>query len=236
MTVRKLVNADVAESTRGLIPELLPGRSRVTGRSSSTPCTSRSAGAPRSRPKTAPRSFHGPLGVVEVPTMKVTAVLGYARHRGLADDRAARQRPGWRRWCCCRTSRWTSRSTLRVRVRQSIAVALSLPKVDVRAKFELSETLEQLGVGELFTPEADLTGLSPDRSLFVSPGDPRGRAAPRRTGPGGCRRDRDHDEPRGASPRKPADPIVVTVDRPFLLAVRHTRSKAVYFLAQVARP
>jgi serpin B len=32
------------------------------------------------------------------------------------------------------------------------------------------------------------------------------------------------------------DPIVVTVDRPFLLAVRHARSKAIYFLAQIARP
>jgi serine protease inhibitor len=29
---------------------------------------------------------------------------------------------------------------------------------------------------------------------------------------------------------------VVQVDRPFLLVVRHAESKAVYFLAQVARP
>jgi len=28
----------------------------------------------------------------------------------------------------------------------------------------------------------------------------------------------------------------VDVDRPFLLAVRHARSGAIYFLAQVARP
>ncbi|MFD4670092.1 hypothetical protein ACFWNN_10175 [Lentzea sp. NPDC058450] len=32
------------------------------------------------------------------------------------------------------------------------------------------------------------------------------------------------------------DPVVVRVDRPFLPAVRHTTSKAIYFLAQVARP
>ena len=34
----------------------------------------------------------------------------------------------------------------------------------------------------------------------------------------------------------PTEPIVVTVDRPFLLAVRHARSGALYFLAQIARP
>ncbi|WP_112229105.1 serpin family protein [Lentzea atacamensis] len=41
---------------------------------------------------------------------------------------------------------------------------------------------------------------------------------------------------RGARPRRPADPIVVQVDRPFLLAVRHARSGAIHFLPQVAHP
>lgn len=71
-------------------------------------------------------------------------------------------------------------------VRGTAAVALSLPKVDVRAKFALRETLGRLGAAEMFEPGAGFTGLSPDR--------------------------------------------------PFLLALRHARSKAIYFLAQVARP
>ncbi|USX48457.1 hypothetical protein ND450_23545 [Lentzea sp. HUAS12] len=44
----------------------------------------------------------------------------------------------------------------------STAVALSLPKVDVREKFELREALEQVGMGTMFSPDADLSGLSPE--------------------------------------------------------------------------
>lgn len=52
-------------------------------------------------------------------------------------------------------------------MRDTTAVELSLPKVDVREKFEPRDTLERLGVGTMFTPGADLGGLSPD-PLFVS--------------------------------------------------------------------
>ncbi|GGN24585.1 hypothetical protein GCM10011609_78280 [Lentzea pudingi] len=45
----------------------------------------------------------------------------------------------------------------------------------------------------------------------------------------------DHARTRGAGRRYSKDPIVVEVDRPFLLAVRHARSKAVFFFAQIVR-
>jgi serpin B len=119
-------------------------------------------------------------------------------------------------------------------VRANTAVALSLPKVDVREKFELSKTLERMGVGTMFSPRADLTGLSPD-PLFVSDViheavlriDEQGLEGAAATAV---------VMSRGFRPARPAEPIVVHVDRPFLLAVRHARSGAIYFLAQVARP
>ncbi|SFR24307.1 serpin B [Lentzea waywayandensis] len=235
-TVRKRVNADVAESTRNLIPELLP------------PPTSPYAGAiivnalylkvgwktAFSAGKTKPRLFHAPGGDVEVPTMKVTALLGYSRTEGWQTI-ALPARSGVEALVLLPDeSLEQPLHAAAFEVRDSTAIALSLPKVDVREKFELRETLEQLGVGTMFSPDADLGGLSPD-PLFVSAViheavlrlDEKGLEGAAATAV---------VKSRGASPRKPVDPIAVQVDRPFLVAVRHARSKAIYFLAQVARP
>lgn len=237
VTVRKLVNADVEETTRGLISDLLdrvrPGTVAILVNALYLKVSWQTAFPAHS---TELRPFRGPGGVVEVPTMRLTAGLGYTRHPGWQTIALPTKRPGLEALVLLPdTSLEQPLDPSVFRVEHDVQVRLSLPKVDVRAKFELSETLPRLGVAELFTARADLTGLSPDRSLFVSEViheavlriDERGLEGAAATAVVMAR---------GARRVQPRDPIVVEVDRPFLLAVRNTRTRAIYFMAQVARP
>ncbi|MEU3647035.1 serpin family protein [Lentzea sp. NPDC034063] len=235
-TVRKRVNADVAETTRGLIPALLPPPSGPYDGAIIVNALYLKVGWTTAFQAhlTEPRPFHAPGGDVEVPTMTATAEFGYSRTEGWQTI-ALPARPAVEALVLLPDeSLEQPLPPSAFDVRDSTAVELSLPKVDVREKFELRETLEQLGVGTMFSPSADLSGLSPD-PLFVSDViheavlrlDEQGlegaaATAVRMT--------------RGGRSRAPQDPIVVRVDRPFLVAVRHARSGALYFLAQVARP
>ena len=115
-----------------------------------------------------------------------------------------------------------------------VRLELTLPKVDVRARFNLKGTLRELGVERMFTREADFSGLSPDERMFVD--DVVHEAVLRLDEEGLEGAAATAITFRTVSIEIPADPVVVHVDRPFLLAVRNARSGAVYFLAQVTRP
>lgn len=235
-TVRKLVNTDVAETTRGLIPELLASPPPPDAAAIIVNALYLKVGwlNPFAAWETADKPFHAPGGDVDVPTMKVTEKFRYARHEGwqtivlpaasgveaviLLPDTSLEQP--------FEESLLTARNYTRLE--------LSLPKVDVRAKFNLKSTLRQLGVERMFTREADFSGLSPDERMFVD--DVVHEAVLRVDEEGLEGAAATAITFRTVSIEIPADPIVVTVDRPFLLAVRHARSGAIYFLAQVARP
>lgn len=235
-TVRKLVNTDVAETTRGLIPELLASPPPPDAAAIIVNALYLKVGwlNPFAAWETADKPFHAPGGDVDVPTMKVTEKFRYARHEGwqtivlpaasgveaviLLPDTSLEQP--------FEESLLTAQNHTRLE--------LSLPKVDVRAKFNLKSTLRQLGVDRMFTREADFSGLSPDERMFVD--DVVHEAVLRVDEEGLEGAAATAITFRTVSIEIPADPIVVTVDRPFLLAVRHARSGAIYFLAQVARP
>jgi serpin B len=235
-TVRKLVNTDVAETTRGLIPELLTSPPPPDAAAIIVNALYLKVGwlNPFSAWETAPQPFHAPGGDVDVPTMKVTEKFRYARHDGwqtvvlpaasgveaviLLPDTSLEQP--------------LDPSVLEASDRTNLE--LSLPKVDVREKFQLKGVLEQLGVRRMFTRDADFSGLSPDERLFVD--DVLHEAVLRLDEEGLEGAAATAVTFRTVSLEIPTEPIVVNVDRPFLLAVRHARSKAVYFLAQIARP
>lgn len=233
-TVRKLVNADVAETTRGLIPELLESPPAPDAAAIIVNALYLKVGWLNRFSETTPKPFHAPGGDVDVPTMRVTEKFRYAH------------RDGWRTIVLPADSGVETVVLLPdTSLDQPLAPAvfdaqqltrldLSLPQVDVRAKLTLKDTLRQLGVERMFTREADFSGLSPDRRLFVD--DVVHEAV--------LRLDEEGLEGAAAtavmfrtvSMEIPVDPVVVEVDRPFLLAVRHAASGAIYFLAQVARP
>ncbi|SDP60419.1 serpin family protein [Lentzea jiangxiensis] len=235
-TVRKLVNTDVAETTRGLIPELLDSPPPADAAAIIVNALYLKVGWLNafSAGETAPKPFHAPGGDVDVPTMKVTEKFRYARHDGwqtivlpadsgveavvLLPDESLEQ----------------PLTPAVFEAREFTRLELSLPKVDVREKLTLKSVVERLGIRRMFTRNADFSGLSPDERLFVD--DVVHEAVLRLDEEGLEGAAATAVTFRTVSFEIPADPVVVDVDRPFLLAVRHARSGAIYFLAQVARP
>ncbi|MEC3981966.1 serpin family protein [Amycolatopsis sp. H20-H5] len=240
---RALINDDVAETTHGLIPALLPPgavradtvASLVNALYLRTAWTFRFPDA-----ATRPADFHTPAGVRQVPTMHLDERVGYAHADGwqavrlvaaggvhaivllpdgdLAEAEAALDAGGL--------------SAL-IDGMGPESVRLALPKLDLDVASPLTGTLESLGVRTMFTPDADLGGLSPDPRLVVS--DVLHQAVLRI----------DEQGLEGAAATAvmmravsmiTSEPVDVRVDRPFLLLIRHAETGAVYFLARVVAP
>ncbi|GAA4286084.1 serpin family protein [Georgenia daeguensis] len=112
-------------------------------------------------------------------------------------------------------------------------VLLHLPTVDVKTSADLVPPLRDLGLGVLFSyPEADLTGIAPD--LFVGAVahqatltvDEEGTVAAATTEVGVTA---------GSAP-DPAEPVVMTVDRPFAVRIVHLETGWPMFMGAIADP
>lgn len=112
-------------------------------------------------------------------------------------------------------------------------VLLHLPTVDVRTSADLVPPLTDLGLGVLFSyPDADLTGIAPD--LFVGAVahqatltvDEEGTVAAATTEVGVTA---------GSAP-DPAEPVVMTVDRPFAVRIVHLETGWPLFMGAIADP
>ncbi|WP_235922150.1 serpin family protein [Lentzea tibetensis] len=236
-TVRKLVNTDVAETTHGLIPELMPSGSV------SPDAVAMIVNAlylkvawlsPFPAYDTTERPFHTPGGDVAVPTMRHTAKFRYARS------------PGWQTIVLPAASGVEAVVLLPdgdlsapldpvvLEATDHVRLDLSMPRVDVSMKMSLKDSLVQLGVWSMFSENADFTGISPDPRLFVD--DVLHEAVLRV----------DEEGLEGAAATAATfrlvsieiedDPVVVEVDRPFLLLVRHANTGAIYFMTRIVRP
>jgi serpin B len=239
---RGLINTDVARTTRGLIPELVPkGAIRDDTRAALVnalylKCAWRNRfteGATR------PRPFHAPGGTVEVPTMELSESVGYAASDGwqvvslpavggvqavvlLPDADLASAEPELSAGSLARL----------LEAPRSTQVRLRLPKVDVSMQAELSPPLGHLGVRTVFQDDADLSGISPkplavqsvlhEAVLKLDEQGLEGAAATavmfRLTS------------------IQLSEPTRVDVDRPFLLLVRHAETGVIYFMARVVKP
>ncbi|SDD90690.1 serpin family protein [Actinokineospora iranica] len=238
---RDTINADVSETTRGLIPELLPeGTIRSDTVSSLVNALYLKCGWRNvfDSDATRPRPFHAPAGSVEVPTMTLNESVGYAALDGwqvvslpavggveavvlLPDGDLAEVEPGL-------TGESLGALLDAPSTRQ---VLLRLPKLEVSTQAELTRPLLELGVRTVFSTEADLTGISPDplavqavlheSVLKVDEQGFEGAAA---------------TAVMMRLMSLPAEPVEVTVDRPFLFVVRHVGTGVVYFVARVTDP
>ncbi len=112
-------------------------------------------------------------------------------------------------------------------------VALSLPKFKYESSFSLGKTLGQLGMSDALTPgAADFSGMDGSRDLFIS--DILHKAV--------VAVDEDGTEAAAATAvvvgitSLPVIDVQLTVDRPFIFAIRDTQSGAMLFLGQVVNP
>lgn len=240
---RSTINRDITNITHGLVRNLLPPGT-VTVNTVATLVNALYLRTSWTTPffprRTVHAPFLGPAGAVGVEMMRVTAPMGYGHRFGwqivdipaaagvaatvlLPDDSLDEAEPrldGPRLYAL----------TQAVRPQR---VDLSLPRVRQRSHLSLTQVLEDSGVHTLFDRQcADLGGLTQDRLvvsdvlhqsvLHVDEQGLEGAAATAVT------------VGRGAAAA--ATPIVVRVDRPFLLAIRHYASGVVYFLARVTHP
>ncbi|MFD9894152.1 serpin family protein [Amycolatopsis sp. NPDC059027] len=240
---RTRINADVENTTHGLIPSLLPPGSidedtvaaLVNALYLKTSWLHRFPDG-----ATGPAEFHAPAGTREVPTMRLDERLGYAHSAGwqivqlpaaggvqavvlLPDGELAEAEAALDEHALAGL----------LEAPRSQQVQLAMPKLALDVRTPLKAALGELGVRTMFTQRADLSGLSPDPRLEVS--DVLHQAVLRL----------DEQGLEGAAATAvtmrlmslmPGDPVVVSVDRPFLLLVRHAETGAVYFFARVVQP
>ncbi|MFB9727175.1 serpin family protein [Haloechinothrix salitolerans] len=273
---RAAINADVAQTTRDLIPELVPEGAVTVDTVASLvnalylKVAWRNPFAPA---HTTDGVFHTPGGDRTVPMMRQVEQLGYAAADGWraavlpatggvqavillpdaypaaaapdvadASDAASASVPAEADapGAAIAADMPAAEATLdadtlaglldSVRTRR---VSLRMPHVDVGMNVSLTSALDELGVSELFTPAADLSGLSDDPRLLVS--DALHEAV--------LKVDEDGLEGAAATAMMirltsvtVEEPVSFVVDRPFLLLVRHATTGAVYFLARVTDP
>lgn len=240
---RRMINADVAETTRDLIPELLDSGT-VTPETVAALVNAlylrTSWREALDTNATQPRPFHAPSGTREVPTMHVTRRIGYAARDGwkavslpaaggvegvvlLPDQGLAAAEPELD----------PGRLEALLDSIEQQRVELALPKFEVTGDAELSGALGALGVHTLFTPAADFSPLTPEplrvstvvhqSVLRVDEAGLEGAAATAVM-------------MRLTAIVKEPEPLRVVVDRPFLFLVRHQNTGALYFLARIVDP
>jgi serpin B len=241
---RKRINRDVADTTRGLIGELLDrGVIQPDTVAMLVNALYLKVAWHDKFPEqaTTPLPFQGPAGSTEVPTMRLAKRLGYAATGGwqvvvlpaAGDVDGIVLLPD--------ADIGPAESTLDADTLAELLAApaprslqLYLPKFKVRAKARLESALAGLGVHTMFGAQADFSGISSrpvaidsvvhEAVLTIDEGGLEGAAATAL----GIRALAMH--------RDIAPPLEVRVDRPFLFLVRHRPSGAVYFLSRIVQP
>jgi serpin B len=113
-------------------------------------------------------------------------------------------------------------------------VTLVLPRFRQEAEFGLIPVLRQLGVEKAFGPEADFSGITTAEPLYISAVAHKAYIEVAEWG----------TEAAAATAvvmaamamGRPAEPVTVTVDHPFLFAITDTSTGLPLFLGQVTRP
>ena len=111
-------------------------------------------------------------------------------------------------------------------------VILKMPKFRFEAPLNLSDTLAEMGMPIAFTDQADFSGITPDRSLFISKVlhkafisvDENGTEAAAATAV------------IMSETAFPPQPITVSIDHPFIFLIRDTNTGAILFLGRMLDP
>jgi serpin B len=240
---RRGINADVARRTRELISELLPPGALEEDTSATlvNALYLRTAWLkPFSSSNTELGAFQAPSSVHNVRMMRQMERHGYAdieqwqllELSAFGDLQALVLLP--------RGDLFEQESTMDsdllsrlLSAKKEVMVDLTMPKLEVDFRCDLSGALRELGATTMFSEEADLSGLSGDPRLRIS--DVVHQAV--------LRVDERGIEGAAATAvtmrllsTSTAEPIRVRVDRPFLFLVRHNETGVVYFFARVVEP
>jgi serpin B len=112
------------------------------------------------------------------------------------------------------------------------SVALTMPRFEYEAEFALGEMLQEMGMPTAFGEGADFSGMTTEAELFISEVVHKAWVAV----------DEEGTEAAAATAvvmvesALPMEPVEVTVDHPFLFAIRHQGTGSLLFLGQVVDP
>jgi len=113
-------------------------------------------------------------------------------------------------------------------------VTLSLPRFRVEAAFDLVPVLKQLGVTEAFTRRADFSGITEAERLLINAVAHKAYVDVDEQGTEAAAATAIIFRPTAAFRAPPS--VTMTVDRPFLFAIIHTRTGLPLFVGQVSHP
>ena len=111
-------------------------------------------------------------------------------------------------------------------------VALSMPKFEFESEFSLSTTLQEMGMVDAFRGSADFSGMTGTRELYISDVIHKAFVAVDESG----------TEAAAATAvimrlsAAPAEPVHVTVDRPFIFLIRDIETGTILFVGRVMDP
>jgi len=111
-------------------------------------------------------------------------------------------------------------------------VILTMPKFEFESEFSLSETLAAMGMPVAFSGQADFSGMTGNRELFISEVIHKAFVSVDEAG----------TEAAAATAvimpasMPPGEPVEVTVDRPFIFLIRDIDTGAILFVGRVLNP
>ncbi|MFC1958272.1 serpin family protein [Chloroflexota bacterium] len=111
-------------------------------------------------------------------------------------------------------------------------VSLTMPKFEFESEFSLKSTLADMGMPAAFSTNADFSGMSGNRDLFIDEVIHKAFVSVDEAG----------TEAAAATAvimrltAMPAEPISVTIDRPFIFLIRDIETSTVLFIGRVLNP
>ena len=108
-------------------------------------------------------------------------------------------------------------------------VALYIPRFKMTCEFDLASTLQSMGMTDAFTQQADFSGMTGDRSLFIS-------AVVHKAFVGVDEQGTEAAAATGVVMKRTALPPTFRADHPFLFVIRHRPTDSILFIGRVANP
>ena len=115
---------------------------------------------------------------------------------------------------------------------KSKRVALTMPQFEFDSSFSLKDTLAGIGMPVAFSGDADFSGMTGDRELFIADVVHKAFISVDEAG----------TEAAAATAvvikltAMPEEPVEVTIDRPFVFLIRDIETRAILFVGRVANP
>jgi serpin B len=112
------------------------------------------------------------------------------------------------------------------------SIELKFPKFEFESEISLAQTLASMGMPEAFSGAADFSGMTGDKDLFISDVFHKAYVGV----------DEEGTEAAAATAvvmrltAAPMDPLQLTVDRPFLFAIRDHQTNSILFMGRVVSP